>query len=79
MPNVRREFGDAPVVALRGERAPFDFGRALDRRKKKERLRRVALSANLCGGLFRLARDGTPLSRDVVGTRTTWWCPKHQR
>ena len=24
-------------------------------------------------------RDGTPLSRDVVGTRTTWWCPKHQR
>jgi formamidopyrimidine-DNA glycosylase len=23
-------------------------------------------------------RDGTPLNRDVVGTRTTWWCPKHQ-
>ena len=24
-------------------------------------------------------RDGTPLARDTVGGRTTWWCPKHQR
>jgi formamidopyrimidine-DNA glycosylase len=24
-------------------------------------------------------RDGTPLRRDTVGGRTTWWCPAHQR
>jgi formamidopyrimidine-DNA glycosylase len=24
-------------------------------------------------------RDGTPLRRDTVGGRTTWWCPRHQR
>lgn len=24
-------------------------------------------------------RDGTALRRDVVGGRTTWWCPAHQR
>jgi len=24
-------------------------------------------------------RDGTPLRRDIVGGRTTWWCPHHQR
>lgn len=24
-------------------------------------------------------RDGSPLARDTVGGRTTWWCPKHQR
>ena len=24
-------------------------------------------------------RDGTPLARDTVGGRTTFWCPKHQR
>ncbi len=24
-------------------------------------------------------RDGRPLARDVVGGRTTWWCPAHQR
>lgn len=24
-------------------------------------------------------RDGTPLRRDTVGGRTTWWCPQHQR
>jgi formamidopyrimidine-DNA glycosylase len=23
-------------------------------------------------------RDGAPLARDVVGGRTTWWCPRHQ-
>ncbi len=23
-------------------------------------------------------KDGTPLARDTVGGRTTWWCPKHQ-
>ncbi len=23
--------------------------------------------------------DGEPLQRDVVGGRTTWWCPGHQR
>lgn len=23
-------------------------------------------------------RDGTPLRRETVGTRTTYWCPKHQ-
>ncbi|MEE2769308.1 MAG: DNA-formamidopyrimidine glycosylase family protein [Actinomycetota bacterium] len=23
--------------------------------------------------------DGHPLERDVVGGRTTWWCPAHQR
>ena len=23
--------------------------------------------------------DGDPLQRDVVGGRTTWWCPGHQR
>ena len=27
----------------------------------------------------RCPTDGTPLVRAVVGTRTTWWCPKHQR
>lgn len=24
-------------------------------------------------------RDGEPLDRVVVGGRTTWWCPRHQR
>ncbi|HLY82326.1 MAG TPA: DNA-formamidopyrimidine glycosylase family protein [Acidimicrobiales bacterium] len=24
-------------------------------------------------------KDGTPLVRSTVGTRTTWWCPAHQR
>jgi formamidopyrimidine-DNA glycosylase len=24
-------------------------------------------------------KDGTPLRREQVGTRTTFWCPKHQR
>ena len=24
-------------------------------------------------------KDGTPLRRETVGTRTTWWCPHHQR
>lgn len=24
-------------------------------------------------------RDGTPLRRDTVGGRTSWWCPTHQR
>jgi formamidopyrimidine-DNA glycosylase len=24
-------------------------------------------------------KDGTPLRRDTVGGRTTWWCPRHQR
>lgn len=24
-------------------------------------------------------RDGTPLRRDTVGGRTSWWCPAHQR
>ena len=24
-------------------------------------------------------RDGAGLVRDVVGGRTTWWCPAHQR
>lgn len=23
-------------------------------------------------------KDGTPLVRATVATRTTWWCPKHQ-
>jgi formamidopyrimidine-DNA glycosylase len=23
-------------------------------------------------------KDGTPLLRATVGTRTTWWCPRHQ-
>jgi len=27
----------------------------------------------------RCPRDGTPLRRDTVGGRTTWWCPVHQR
>ncbi len=27
----------------------------------------------------RCPRDGTPLIRSVVGGRTTWWCPRHQR
>ncbi|MHB8668956.1 MAG: DNA-formamidopyrimidine glycosylase family protein [Acidimicrobiales bacterium] len=27
----------------------------------------------------RCPRDGTSLSRAVVGGRTTWWCPGHQR
>jgi formamidopyrimidine-DNA glycosylase len=26
----------------------------------------------------RCRRDGTPLVRQVVGGRTTWWCPQHQ-
>ena len=26
-----------------------------------------------------VARDQTELSRGVVGGRTTWWCPRHQR
>jgi formamidopyrimidine-DNA glycosylase len=29
------------------------------------------------GGLC--PRDGTPLTRDAVGGRTTFWCPSHQR
>ena len=24
-------------------------------------------------------KDGTPLLRATIATRTTWWCPKHQR
>jgi formamidopyrimidine-DNA glycosylase len=24
-------------------------------------------------------KDGTPLRRDTVGGRTSWWCPTHQR
>jgi formamidopyrimidine-DNA glycosylase len=24
-------------------------------------------------------KDGTPLARTTVGTRTTFWCPAHQR
>jgi formamidopyrimidine-DNA glycosylase len=35
------------------------------------------LSARVPGG--RCPRDGEPLSRDQVGGRTTWWCPRHQR
>ena len=27
----------------------------------------------------RCPRDGTPLRRSVVGGRTTFWCPRHQR
>jgi formamidopyrimidine-DNA glycosylase len=27
----------------------------------------------------RCPRDGTPLTHTVVGTRTTYWCPVHQR
>ena len=27
----------------------------------------------------RCPRDGTALATGVVGGRTTWWCPKHQR
>jgi len=27
----------------------------------------------------RCPRDGVELCRDVVGGRTTWWCPAHQR
>jgi formamidopyrimidine-DNA glycosylase len=27
----------------------------------------------------RCPRDGTELRRDVVGGRTTYWCPAHQR
>jgi formamidopyrimidine-DNA glycosylase len=27
----------------------------------------------------RCPRDHAPLSRAVVGGRTTWWCPRHQR
>ena len=23
-------------------------------------------------------KDGTPLVRETVGTRTTYWCPQHQ-
>ena len=26
----------------------------------------------------RCPRDGSPLSRDRIGGRTTWWCPVHQ-
>lgn len=26
----------------------------------------------------RCPKDGTPLLRDTVGGRTTWWCPAHQ-
>jgi formamidopyrimidine-DNA glycosylase len=29
------------------------------------------------GGLC--PKDGTPLLRATIATRTTWWCPKHQR
>ena len=55
--HVRGEVCDASVVALRRERRPLDFGRALDRGEKKERLRRVALPSDLCRGLLRLARE----------------------
>jgi formamidopyrimidine-DNA glycosylase len=27
----------------------------------------------------RCPRDGWELTRSVVGGRTTWWCPRHQR
>lgn len=27
----------------------------------------------------RCPRDGTALVRSIVGGRTTWWCPRHQR
>jgi formamidopyrimidine-DNA glycosylase len=27
----------------------------------------------------RCPRDGAALTRSVVGGRTTWWCPRHQR
>jgi formamidopyrimidine-DNA glycosylase len=33
--------------------------------------------ARRAGGLC--PKDGVPLSRDVVGGRTTYWCPEHQR
>jgi formamidopyrimidine-DNA glycosylase len=29
------------------------------------------------GGLC--PRDGAPLRRETVGTRTTYWCPRHQK
>ena len=27
----------------------------------------------------RCPRDGTELRHDIVGGRSTWWCPEHQR
>ena len=35
------------------------------------------LPARQPGGLC--PRDGTPLRRETIGGRTTFWCPKHQR
>ncbi|HZT64374.1 MAG TPA: DNA-formamidopyrimidine glycosylase family protein [Acidimicrobiales bacterium] len=35
------------------------------------------MESRVAGG--RCPRDGHPLRRDVVGGRTTWWCPAHQR
>lgn len=35
------------------------------------------MPARVRGG--RCPKDATPLVRDTVGGRTTWWCPKHQR
>lgn len=35
------------------------------------------MPARVAGGAC--PRDGTPLRRDTVGGRTTWWCPGHQR
>lgn len=35
------------------------------------------MPARVAGGVC--PRDGTPLRRDRVGGRTTWWCPRHQR
>ena len=52
--HVGGEVGDAPVVALRGERAPFDFGRLLDCGEEEERRRRLARAPYLRGGLLGL-------------------------
>jgi formamidopyrimidine-DNA glycosylase len=35
------------------------------------------MPARTPGGLC--PRDGAPLRRETVGTRTTYWCPRHQR
>ncbi len=35
------------------------------------------MPARVAGGTC--PKDGTPLRRDTVGGRTTWWCPAHQR
>jgi formamidopyrimidine-DNA glycosylase len=34
------------------------------------------MPARIRGGIC--PRDGTPLARDTVGGRTTYWCPRHQ-